>query len=45
LKKNIALNDKTGEITGQYGNERAEIKVDGLEDVVEVKPRNLKIIS
>jgi hypothetical protein len=43
LKKNSALNDKTGQTTGQYGNGRVAIKVDGLDEVVAVKPVNLKI--
>jgi hypothetical protein len=43
LKKNSALNDKTGQTTGQYGNGRVVIKVDGLDEVVAVKPVNLKI--
>jgi hypothetical protein len=43
LRKNFALNDKTGQITGQYGNGSVMIKVDGQEEVVAVKPGNLKI--
>jgi hypothetical protein len=41
LRKNCALNDKTGEITGQYGNGRVGVKVDGLEEAVAVKPGNI----
>lgn len=40
---NIALNDKLGKITGQYGNGRVGTKVDGLDVAVGVKPGNLKI--
>ena len=45
LEKNISLNDRTGQVTGQYGNGRVRIKIDGLRDAVAVKPRNLTIIS
>jgi hypothetical protein len=45
LRENCALNDKTGEITGQYGNGRVGVTVDGLEEAVAVKPRNIQIFN
>lgn len=45
LESNTVLNGKPGSITGQYENGRVGVKVDGLENVVTVKPGNLVNIS
>ncbi len=45
LEVNYEDLNKTGEITGQYGNGRVGVKVDGLEEAVAVKPRNIQIFN
>jgi hypothetical protein len=45
LKKNVALNDKMGQVIGDYGNGRVGIKMKGVDNIIAVKPTNLKKIS